>query len=136
MKFARFADEYAKRVAVNPANVRFVREPDNPKGPTYIELVNGRVAVMATFDEVVGGLEGVDAPPVATDPDLEVAARILDILAKAVTESDNGDPIEAARQALEDAAGETLPGAGLDAKWDGASARLEVLAARLRGRTS
>jgi len=51
----------------------------------------------------------------------------------AVTESDNGDPIEAARQALEDAAGETLPGAGLMAKWDGASARLEALAARLRG---
>ena len=32
MKFARFSEERAKRVAVNPANVRFVREPGDRMG--------------------------------------------------------------------------------------------------------
>jgi len=114
MKFARFADEYAKRVAVNPANVRFVREPDNPRGPTYIELVNGRVAVMATFDEVVSRLEGVHDPA-----DLERAAKVLDLIADGIDEV-----------AIDQAIGAN----GIE--WTDTMEKARALAARLRGRAS
>ncbi len=128
MKFACFADEYAERVAVNPANVRFVREPDNPKGPTYIELVNGRVAVMATFDEVVSVLQGVDAPPVAPvvgldSADLERAAKVLDLIA------------DAAGDGIDDVAIDQAIGAN-GIEWTDTMEKARALATRLRGRAS
>lgn len=122
MKLARFREEHAKRVAINPANVRLVREPDNPKGPTYIELVNGRVAVMAAFDEVVSVLQGIDAVPVVEpEPtDLEMAINILDLLSQ--------------NRYLDWDAVDKLIGVPMTADWAPTSAALTALAARLRGR--
>ena len=87
-KFAYLTDQHAARIAVNPAAVRFVREPASKRELVHIELTEGRVSVSTPFDEVMQILESVGEPPAAAPvvvqpTDLERAADVLDLLSMA-----------------------------------------------------
>ena len=124
-KFAYLTDQHAARIAVNPAAVRFVREPASKRELVHIELTEGRVSVSTPFDEVMQTLEAVDALPAAAPiifdrADLELAAKILDLVG-----AGNGE-----RWSLLDAA------LGLDAEnasFAESHTSITALAARLRG---
>lgn len=126
MKFARL-DNNGLRVAINPNNVTTVLD-----GVTSCKVftteTSDPITISGSFDEVVGALESVDAPPVAPvvgpDPaDLERAAKVLDLIADAA-----GDGID--EVAIDQAIGAN----GIE--WTDTMEKARALAARLRGRAS
>lgn len=130
MKFARL-DNNGLRVAINPNNVTTVLD-----GVTSCKVftteTSDPITISGSFDEVVGALESVDAPPVAPvvgpDPaDLERAAKVLDLIADAA-----GDGID--EVAIDQAIDQAIGANGIE--WTDTMEKARALAARLRGRAS
>lgn len=92
----------------------------------------GTFTIRGTVDEVSAALESAAAPPIAAavevaPTDLEIAAKVLEEVAGAI--GDDGDRLDSLSNRIHNTIGSRYD----LTRWDGSIARLQALAAKLRG---